>query len=69
MSNFFLQLSLVILTETLPYQPSSKKGTIYLKYKNLLCEIDKFSSDKFLLLPLIDELKKNITKKSVDFFS
>jgi len=32
MSNFFLQLSLVILTETLPYQPSSKKGTNYFAY-------------------------------------
>ena len=47
---------------------SEQQLYIYLKYKNLLCEIDKFSSDKFLLLPLINELRKNITKKSVDFF-
>lgn len=47
---------------------SEQQLDICLKYKNLLSEIDKFSSDKFLLLPLIDELRKNITKKSIDFF-
>ena len=48
MSNFFLQLSLVILTETLLYQPSSKKGTKLKEYVDD-CEKHDYNYD-FLVI-------------------